>query len=206
VPRIGDAERRRTFGAPCTPSNLRTYLTPWGLRVQAHYLVVARLAAACALAKRASSWTPQRIDSYACRQIRGSDATSLHAFGLAWDFFSTPPNVVPPGGVWEPEDAVPPSFAAAFTHFGFVWGATFGRRDVPHIEWADGRPPPVPVASTPDPLTQEDDMLTPDQAADLKAVKNYVAAAEPRLASMDASLARIAALLAKIEARGGGTT
>lgn len=138
--RITEAERRRTFGDPCTTSNLRTYLTPWGLRVQVHSLVVQRLAAACDLAKRSSSWVPRRADSYSCREIRGATVWSLHAYGLAWDWFATPPGVVPPGGVWEPDDAVPPHFAAAFEHFGFTWGATFTRPDVPHIEWADGRP------------------------------------------------------------------
>lgn len=163
MPRIGDAERRRTFGEPCQTSNLRMYTTPWGMRVQAHFLVVPRLAAACDLAHRASSWRPQRIDSYNCRPVRGStSAPSLHAYGLAWDFFATPPNVPPPGGVWTPENGVPSEFAAAFTRYGFVWGATFGRPDVPHIEWADGRPPPVPAPSPPKPLVTKrtkDDML-----------------------------------------------
>lgn len=164
--RVTETERRRTFGAPCTTSNLRTYLTPWGLRVQVHSLVLPRFSAACALAKRASAWVPRRIDSYNCRQVRGSTAPSLHSYGLAVDFFATEPGVVPPGGVWEPENGVPPAFAAAFERYGFFWGANFTRRDVPHIEWCDGRPAPL-LSPTPEPTaptvspgpTYEDDTM-----------------------------------------------
>lgn len=158
--RVTETERRRTFGAPCTTSNLRTYLTPWGLRVQVHFLVLPRFSAACALAKRASAWVPRRIDSYNCRQVRGSTAPSLHSYGLAVDFFATEPGVVPPGGVWEPENGVPPAFAAAFERYGFFWGANFTRRDVPHIEWCDGRP--APLLSPPTiPWTWEDALPKP---------------------------------------------
>lgn len=141
--RIDNAERARIFGPPCTPANHRTYLTPWGIRVPVHFLVLARFAAACDLAKRASSWVPQRIDGYNCRTIRGSSAYSTHAWALSWDFFVTPPNVPPPGGVWTPDDGVPADFAAAFERYGFCWGANFARKDVPHIEWDEGRPAPI---------------------------------------------------------------
>lgn len=204
--RVDNAERSRIFGPPCTPSNHRTYLTPWGIRVPVHFLVLPRFAAACDLAKRASSWRPLRIDGYNCRTIRGSDEYSIHAWAMAWDFFATPPGVPPPGGVWTPDNAVRPEFAAAFERYGFTWGATFGRRDVPHIEWAGGRPDPI---TTPPP--QEDDDLTPEQAADLIAIKNYVVDAQARLVDHDSDLqdvknylidlqARIAAIAAKVGA------
>ena len=138
--RIDNAERERVFGPPCRSSNHRSVLTPWGIRVTAHFLVVPRFAAACELAKRASSWSPRRIDSYSCRPIRNSRSYSIHAWAMAWDFFATPPNVPPPGGVWTPDNGVPSDFAAAFEQYGFVWGGNFGRKDVPHIEWASGRP------------------------------------------------------------------
>lgn len=163
--RITTTERTRIFGAPCTPSNHRNYLTPWGIRTVCHFLVLPRFAAACDLAKRASTWVPQRIDAYACRNIRESDDWSIHAWAMAWDFFATPPGMDPPGGVWTPDNPVPPEFAAAFGRFGFTCGRDFGRQDLPHIEWADGRPDPI---SAPSP--QEDDDMTPEQDARLKAI------------------------------------
>lgn len=184
--RIENDERIRIFGPPCTPDNHRTYLTPWGIRVVVHAVVLPRFAAACDLAKRASSWQPLRIDSYACRKIRGRDAWSIHAWAMAWDFFATPPSVPPPGGVWTPDNAVPPTFAAAFERYGFTWGANFDRVDVPHIEWADGLPDPLP------PTPQEDDDMTPEQAdrlvADTETIKKYLAAHQAMQQAQNAEL------------------
>jgi len=81
-------------------------------------------------------WTPKRIDSYNCRTIRDSTSYSRHAYAAAWDFFATPPGVVPPGGVWEPDNPVPAWFAREFTKRGFTWGAKWARADIPHIEWS----------------------------------------------------------------------
>ncbi|MFY9588655.1 MAG: M15 family metallopeptidase [Actinomycetota bacterium] len=105
---------------------------------------------ACNAADRQSGWKPKRIDSYACRSIRGSSSTSLHSHGLAWDFFATDPGVVPPGGVWKPLNTVPTEFAAAFESFDFYWGRRFSRQDWPHIEYP-GPPPKLEAASEPTP-------------------------------------------------------
>lgn len=153
--RISTAERTRIFGEACVSTNLATLTTPWGIRVRCHRLLVPVFLDACHhAAAEVVEWRPQRIDSFACRPIRGtSSGFSLHSWGLAFDFFATAPNVPPPGGVWTPDNAVPPSFARCFTERGFTWGALFERRDVPHIEWAAGRPPlspqPLPPPSTP---------------------------------------------------------
>ena len=184
--RITNDERTRIFGAPCNTGNHRNYLTPWGIRTVCHFLVLPRFAAACDLAKRASSWVPRRIDAYACRNIRDSDEWSIHSWAMAWDFFATPPGIPPPGGVWTPDNGVPPEFAAAFVRYGFTWGANFQRRDVPHIEWAGGRPDPITA-----PAPQEDDDMTPEQAADLTAVKNYVVDAQPRLVDLQGRLTAV---------------
>jgi hypothetical protein len=136
-------------GVGTAQSNLVTVATPWGIKVRAHRLVASRFLAACVDAEKLP-WNPLRIDSFAPRSIRGSTAVSMHAYGLAWDFFATPPNVVPPGGVWTPDNAVPRSFAEVFKSYGFRWGGEFKRVDLPHIEWAEGRPealvvrPPAP--------------------------------------------------------------
>lgn len=137
-------ERTRLFGPPgaAGAGNRRTVGTPWSIRVVVHHLIVPVFVEACrAAAFQSPFWVPQRIDSYADRAIRGSNAPSLHSWALAFDFFTTPPGVVPPGGVWQPDDEMPPAFWNAFTDRGFRWGGTFrSRRDTPHIEW-DGRPP-----------------------------------------------------------------
>lgn len=138
--RITNAERTRLFGKPCTSANHRLYVTPWGIRVQVHKLIASRFAAACVVAHRESRWRPQRIDGYNCRTVRGSDSYSIHAWAMAWDFFATPPNVPPPGGVWTPDNPPDAKFVAAFVSLNFVWGGTFGRKDTPHIEWASGLP------------------------------------------------------------------
>lgn len=136
--RLSDQQRRAQFGPP--GSKLTTLKTPWGISVRIHPAIAAPFSAACNEAEQTVAWRPQRIDSFANRAIRGSTTTSLHAYGLACDFFATPPNVAPPGGVWTPDNAVPDDFAACFERRGFTWGATFHRVDIPHIEWA-GAPP-----------------------------------------------------------------
>lgn len=145
--RISYVERVRLFGVAGNRRNTVTVRTPWGMDAVCHRLVADRFMVACDEAAIRSPWRPLRIDSFAYRPIRNSLSTSLHSWALAWDFFSTPPEVPPPGGVWHPNDAVPPDFAAAFTGRGFTWGATFSRRaDYPHIEWATGLPSlPTPL-------------------------------------------------------------
>lgn len=138
--RISDAERRRLFGQP-GQVRYRVVTTPWGVRCSAHEKIADLFLVGCRRAAQKSRWTPQRIDSYVHRQVRGSSATSLHSWALAFDFFSTPPNVPPPGGVWHPDDTIPPEFASAFEELGFTWGAKFQyRQDYPHIEWASAPP------------------------------------------------------------------
>lgn len=137
---IGNAERDRLFGPRCDTARHVLHTTPWGPKVRVHRLLAERFAEACAEAFRASIWTPKRIDSYACRPIRGSSSPSLHSWGLAWDFFATDPGVPPPGGVWKPENTVPETFAQVFIRRGFRWGRNFERQDWPHIEWASAPP------------------------------------------------------------------
>jgi hypothetical protein len=143
VARLTDAERTRLWGPPCTDVDLRTVTLPWGMRARVHRLAETVLIEACNAAARESRWTPKRVDSYACRTIRGSSARSLHSWGLAWDFFATDPGVTPPGGVWKPANTVTPDFAACFERLGFTWGRNFSRQDWPHLELAG--PPPMLV-------------------------------------------------------------
>ena len=112
--------------------------------VLCHPLLADHFVATCRAAASVSRWVPQRIDSYNPRPIRGVDlpdgwklgdkGTSRHAWGAAFDFFATPADVPPPGGVWTPENGVPAEFAAAFEKRGWTWGARWRRKDVPHIE------------------------------------------------------------------------
>jgi hypothetical protein len=140
--RIGTTERRRLFGEPGDRSRTRTVRTPWGISVTVNDAVESRFSRACRLANERSSWRPRRIDSYAVRPVRGSSDWSLHAFGLAWDFFSSAPGVPPPGGVWAETSAPDAAFRQAFYEVGFHLGANFTtRKDYPHIEWAS--PPPA---------------------------------------------------------------
>lgn len=152
--RLTTAQRTAAYGPPGDRNALVTVTTPWGVRTSCHRAVQGAFIAACNRAKSRSRWTPQRIDSFNPRPIRGSSDWSLHSWALAWDFFATPPNVPPPGGVWTPHNGVPVDFATAFTEAGFTWGATFSRKDVPHIEWAG--PPPGPG---------QEDVMTPEQEA-----------------------------------------
>jgi hypothetical protein len=57
----------------------------------------------------------------------------------------------------------------------------------------DDTSPWFPTPSTPDPLTQEEDVLTADQSADLKTLKNYAAVQDPKLDRIIALLEQIAA-------------
>lgn len=121
--------------------------------VLAHPLIAEEFVAACQAAASASSWTPQRIDSYVPRAIRnyfkgsppkgwrlGDRGTSNHAWATAFDFFATPADVPPPGGVWTPNNGVPPEFAKVFEGRGWTWGGRWRRTDTPHIEFT-GEPP-----------------------------------------------------------------
>lgn len=150
--RLTTAQRTKAFGAPCKPENLVTVLTPWGIKARAHRLVADQFLHACDLAAGASSWEPRRIDSYACRTVRGSVATSLHAYGLAWDLFDKPlPQAV---DVWGPTNAPDDKFLGAFSVAGFYLGADFTtRRDVPHVEWATGVPKVLVVPAKTDSIT-----------------------------------------------------
>lgn len=145
--RLTEAERTRYFGVPCTQSNFVLVTLPWGMRVQCHRVVENVLITAANEAARSTKWRPLRADSFACRKTRGASSWSLHAFGLAWDFFATPPGMAPPGGVWTPDNGVPAGFAQPFEDRGFTWGAKFSRVDVPHIEWAGPPPGLVHAAS-----------------------------------------------------------
>lgn len=178
---ISASSRAATFGQPGQVDKVQV-VTPWGISVWCHEKLAERFLAACRDAV-ADAWKPQRIDSYNPRPIRGYDGSSLeewsmHSWALAWDFFVTPPDVSPPGGVWTPDNGVPESFAAVFEGYGFRWGGRWAsRQDVPHIEWAEGEPPPLdqppppPPPPAPEPvlprILQEIDMHKPFQLADV---------------------------------------
>lgn len=135
---ISYASRVQIFGLSGNGRAQRV-MTPWGMTTQCHEIVVPLFKEACVEAAF-SPWDPQRIDGYAYRRIRNSLSFSLHSWALAWDFFITPPGVVPPGGVWTPDNPVPDHFARAFERRGFTWGKHWLRKDVPHIEWNGGLP------------------------------------------------------------------
>lgn len=151
-PRLTEPQRRVSFGAPCTEHQLVT-VDLWGQRVRAHRLVATQLIRTCQLAHEVlihrgiGHEVPLRFDSYACRPIRADDVVdvssgwSLHAYGLAWDLFRTPPGVPPPGGVWTPSAKLPAALVDVFEIAGFTWGGRWTRRDEPHFEWA--APPPL---------------------------------------------------------------
>jgi hypothetical protein len=140
-PRIGNADRTRYYGQPGDAVRYSTVQTPWGISVRVHPLVAARFRAACADAHSSSRWRPRRIDSYANRNIAGSSSRSLHSWALAWDIFSTPPGVYPPGGVQGKQSAPDDAFLMAFKRHGFYLGQEFkSNYDAPHVEWAAAPP------------------------------------------------------------------
>lgn len=141
-------ERDRLFGIRCNVRKV-TVRNPWGDRVVLHELIAPVYLEACAAADADpfTTWRPARTDSYACRTVRGSKTPSLHSWALAVDKFATAEQVPPPGGVWTPDDPMPPEFARHFIRRGFRWGAFFRRRDLPHLEWPEE--PPGPRSSSP---------------------------------------------------------
>lgn len=153
VARLTTAQRGGLYGRPGDTVRYATVLTPWGLKARCHKAVLGVFVDACNEASKTSRWVPRRIDSFAHRNVRGSSSVSLHSWALAWDFFATDPGVVPPGGVWKPDDTVAVDFARCFTDQGFTWGATFTRQDWPHIEWAGA----LPVVSAP--TSQEEERM-----------------------------------------------
>ena len=146
------------FGKPGQVTRI-TVVTAWGISAVVHNELDEVFLEACAEAERSCTWRPKRIDSYNPRPIRGEDGDELdewskHAYAAAWDLFATPPGVAPPGGVWTPVNGVPPDFARCFTDRGFRWGETFKRKDIPHIEWADGLPTRTTPAAKPPTLEE----------------------------------------------------
>jgi hypothetical protein len=140
-PRISQADRVRYYGQPGDSTRYSTVRTPWGISVRVHPLVAARFLAACADANSSSRWRPRRIDSYANRNIARSNSRSLHSWALAWDIFSTPPGVPPPGGVQGKQSAPDDAFLFAFKRHGFYLGQEFkSNYDAPHVEWASAPP------------------------------------------------------------------
>lgn len=128
------------IGSHCEEGTRTTYKTPWGMTVSVNKAVLKRFRLACKRAERCG-WDPKRIDSYACRNIRGSDSWSRHSYAAAWDFFYTGPGVPPPGGVWKPENTFGNRFALCFTDLGFTWGSQWARQDWPHVEWSGSTVP-----------------------------------------------------------------
>lgn len=134
--------RSREYGSP---GKVKTVIvtTPWvrddgsKVRTQVHEALADRFSLACVLAaQNCPWWRPQRAEGYVNRLIRDRLVPSMHAYGLAIDFFTTAPNVPPPGGVWWPHDTMPLQFAAPFLQLGFSWGATWiSRKDAPHMEF-----------------------------------------------------------------------
>lgn len=149
------AQRDAAFGTRCTGIKTTLVSTPWqDDLVRVHVLVAPVFLEACVGAHRDpyAGFHPRRIDSYACRAVRGSTSPSLHSWALAEDFFGTDEGVPPPGGVWKPDDTVTPEFARHFIRLGFRWGAFFTRQDWPHMEWPGTPPGPRPFA----PLTAQE--------------------------------------------------
>lgn len=143
-----------------TESELVTIDTPWyvnsgryagtRIRVRCHRALKSRLKFAFKLASKFSKFgggtgreRVERIDSYNCRPIRGSETLSWHGKGAALDIFATPPEVPPPGGVWTPDNTYGKAFARCFTDLGFTWGANWTREDRPHIQWTPSIVPPL---------------------------------------------------------------
>lgn len=116
-----------------------SYTTPWGISVQVHRLVLGAFQAACEDAAKSSTWRPALIGSYANRpNVNNRSVTSLHAWALAWDFYSTPRYQ---SDIQGPTFAPPAEFRAAFKRHGFYVGAEFSHvKDYPHIEWAAAPP------------------------------------------------------------------
>jgi hypothetical protein len=79
--------------------------------------------------------------------VRGSSSPSLHSWALAVDKFATAEGVAPPGGVWKPDNPLPPEFARHFIQLGFRWGRFFTRQDWPHLEWSEEPPRPRPTTT-----------------------------------------------------------
>lgn len=160
---LTESQLNAYYGRPRTfqPVAVQTRL-PWLPRradgrvqvVLAHPLIADELVAACRAAAQASNWVPQRIDSYVPRAIRGVDTsggwklgdpgTSRHSWAVAFDFFATPADVPPPGGVWTPDNPVPDAFGQVFESRGWSWGKRWRRTDIPHIEYS--APPPTPTS------------------------------------------------------------
>lgn len=189
--RISYDERIRIFGQPGRVARQQV-TTPWGLRVWCHELLSGRFLAACHLADRVSSWKPRRIDSFNYRPVRGSSSPSLHGFACAWDFFDRP--YPEPVDVWGAANAPTRDFREAFKAFGFALGAEFtSRPDVPHIEWAAGRP--APITAVPIVSPEEDDDMTPEEHDKLEAAWVQATEANNRAKNFERWLPKIAAQL-----------
>lgn len=152
---LNESQLNSSYGRPktFTPVQVQSRL-PWLPRsskgtvqvVVAHPLVADLFVETCHAAAAVSDWVPKRIDSYNPRPIRnyktpagwklGDKGTSRHAWALAFDFFATPSDQWPTGGVWTPDNPVPAEFAQAFIDRGFTWGHHWNRTDDPHIEYS----------------------------------------------------------------------
>lgn len=161
--RLDPDQRRELYGEPGETRLYVRLVTPWGIAVVVHRYIARVFLEACLEAAARSLWQPRRIDSYNNRPTRGGTDPSTHAHALAGDFFSTPPGVTPPGGVWTPDDPPDAAFVDAFERWGFTWGGRWRRLDLPHFEWATAPPavdfepePWAPPAPAPSPQEEPD--------------------------------------------------
>lgn len=179
LPGLSNRQRIDMFGTPASIRSVnvaddipQTPVLSDGRRqaVKCHPDLVDHFVDTCDEAHRRSHYRPRRMDSHVIRLIRGSSSVySSHSWATAWDIFSTPADVAPPGGVWTPDahftsgsGAFPAAasiernfadFVEVFLEAGFWWGGFFRRKtrprgqsrgphgmDTPHFEWRSKLP------------------------------------------------------------------
>lgn len=187
LPGLSNRARIEMFGTPRSVRSIdvgadipQTPVLQDGRRqaVKCHPELVNHFVDTCVEAHRRSMYRPKRMDSHVIRLIRGSSSVySSHSWATAWDIFSTPADVPPPGGVWTPDahfsknSKLAPAalsiernfadFVEVFLENGFWWGGFFRRKtkprgqsrgpagmDTPHFEWRSKLPLGAPVKKT----------------------------------------------------------
>jgi hypothetical protein len=207
------AELRNLWAPACNLRPSATYTFWTGVRIPVDGRIIPALKAldACLLRWNYRPKAGQTF-GYACRRITGGSGYSLHAYGIAIDINS----LANPYGHRLITD-MPPAMVAAIKSIRTTagvpvwrWGGDFnGPYDAMHYEIqcspgqlaagiAGGITAPTP---TPAPPQEDDDVLTPDQAADLKTIKEYAAADQGLQAKTVALLEQVVAKLNELAAR-----
>lgn len=139
--RLTNKAREEKYGSPLKKTTLdlvegiELTTDAGGERVKylAHASLKFKVNQAIMIASREMHEWPDDIQGFNVRRVRGGKTWSLHSWALAWDIFAKDGPVVDP--ITGHRTMSSEWFRIAAEELGGVWGGTFSKPDVHHLEY-----------------------------------------------------------------------